>query len=117
MVRNHQHCSGSDERDALATDGASMTGARSWRRVRAMTINLPPQAELDALVREVQSAVNSAGDLDLVVLPESCRGVGPDVAEPADGPTVAALATIARDAGTYLLVGVYLSQQSGNHVA
>ncbi len=56
-------------------------------------------------------------DLDLIVLPESCRGVGDEVAEPVDGPTVASLARIAQQAGAYLLVGLYLARESGNYVS
>lgn len=86
-------------------------------RVRAITINLQPCDNLDALRAEVLSALGAAAGLDLIVLPESCRGVGADAVEPVDGPTVAALAEIARRSNSYVLAGLYLTHDSDDYVS
>lgn len=86
-------------------------------RVRAITINLQPHGDLDELLAEVEAVLDDADDLDLIVLPESCLGVGPDIVESVDGPTVRALSDIARRCGSYLLAGLYLAHDSSCFVS
>ena len=86
-------------------------------RIHAITINLQPRTSLADLLSEVNSALDGASDLDLIVLPESCLGVGPDVAEPVDGPTVRALSDVARQRNAYVLAGLYLAHESECYVS
>lgn len=81
-------------------------------RIRAITINIRPQDSLADLLSAVEAALDGTRDLDLIVLPESCLGVGPDVAESMDGPTIRTLSEVAHRRSAYLLAGLYLTHDS-----
>jgi predicted amidohydrolase len=87
------------------------------RRIHAITVNLQPCSSLGDLVAEMEEALSDVEDLDLIVLPESCLGVGPDIAEAVDGPTIVALSDIARWHGSYLVAGLYLTHDGGSFVS
>jgi hypothetical protein len=78
-------------------------------RIHAITINLQPRSSLGDLIAEVEAALSDDENLDLIVLPESCLGVGADIAEAVDGPAVSALSDIARRRNSYLVAGLYLT--------
>ena len=102
-----------DEEEAVPND--QVVGAGSRRRVRAVTVNLEPAAELGQVVEQTSRALRVSG-VDLVVLPESCRGGRPEDAEPASGPTVTALGELARRHGVYVLLGLYRAADDGGNV-
>ena len=88
-----------------------MNEARASRTVRTTTVNISPKADLDSLVTAVLDAVTP--EQDLIVLPESCRGVGLEVAERCDGPTITALSRVASQTHSYLLAGLYSQDKHG----
>lgn len=88
-----------------------MNEARTSRVVRTTTINISPQDDLNSLIAAVQRAATP--EQDLIVLPESCRGVGIDVAERRDGPTITALSGIAAHMHSYVLAGLYSQDDDG----
>jgi predicted amidohydrolase len=86
-------------------------------RIHAVTVNLQPCSSLRDLIGEVEAALSDVEDLDLIVLPESCLGVGSDMAEAVDGPAIVALSDIARRLGSYLVAGLYLTHDDGSFVS
>jgi len=86
-------------------------------RIHAITVNLQPCSSLGDLIVEVEAALSDVEDLDLIVLPESCLGVGSDIAEAVDGPAIVALSDIARRRGSYLVAGLYLTHDDGSFVS
>ena len=85
--------------------------------IHAITINLHPRSSLGDLIAEVEAALSDDANLDLIALPESCLGVGADIAEAVDGPTVSALSDIARRRNSYLVAGLYLTHDGRSFVS
>lgn len=86
-------------------------------RIHAITINVQPRSSLGDLIAEVEAALSDDENLDLIVLPESCLGVGADIAETVDGPTVSVLSDIARRRNSYLVAGLYLTHDGRSFVS
>jgi deaminated glutathione amidase len=88
-----------------ATDGPR---GKRWWAVAQMTGGASVERNLEVLAARVERA--AALGCELVALPENCVFMGPEqekarVAEPLDGPTVTALAAMARAHGLFVLAG------------
>jgi predicted amidohydrolase len=81
-----------------------------------LTVNIEPASNLTDIMAALDG-LSPLGALDLVVLPESSLGVGPDAAQTLDGEVVAALADFARTQRAYVLAGLYLTHDGADSVS
>jgi predicted amidohydrolase len=79
--------------------GASPAG-KIGRPVRAVSVGFHPGLPLDRMVELVDEAAKQGADI--VALPETCRGQDGKSQEPVDGPTVSAMAALAKKHATYI---------------
>jgi predicted amidohydrolase len=70
------------------------------RPVRAVSIGFRPGLPLAKMVELVDQAGEQGADI--IALPETCRGQGNKSEEGLDGPTISAMAALAKKHGTYL---------------
>ena len=76
-------------------------GGGLGRPVRITSISFPNGLSLDAIVENVDQA--GAAKVDVIALPETCRGLDDHSAEDLHGPTVTALAPLAKKHQTYIV--------------
>jgi predicted amidohydrolase len=82
------------------------------RPVRVVSLCFSPQPLFEPILKVVDA--EGAKGADLICLPESCRGQNDQSPEAIDGPTVSALATLAKKHRTYILVPID-ELQGGGH--
>lgn len=74
------------------------------RPVRIVSIGFKDSASLDEIARHVEPEASRGADI--IVLPELCRGQNSTSEESLDGPTVTAMAALARKYSTYIAVPI-----------
>ena len=85
----------------LPREPEGSTGGGLGRPVRITSISFPNGLSLDAIVENVDQA--GAAKVDVIALPETCRGLDDHSAEDLHGPTVTALAPLAKKHQTYIV--------------
>ncbi len=97
-------------RPARGEDTAQGEAETIGRAVRVVSIGFQPGRPLE----EIESWVDREGNqgADLIALPETCRGQNDTSEEPLDGPTVSAMARLARKHRTYIVCPIDRKQGS-----
>ena len=76
-------------------------GEKVGRPVRITSISFPSSLSLDEIAAHVDNA--GAANVDVIALPELCRGQNDRSEEDLQGPTVTAMAALARKHNTYIV--------------
>lgn len=83
---------------------ASQANQAMGRPVRIVSIGFKDSASLEEIARHVEPEASRGADL--IALPELCRGQNSTSEESLEGPTVTAMATLAKRYSTYLAVPI-----------
>jgi predicted amidohydrolase len=89
--------------DPLQAGGGQMKSSSSTigRPVRVVSIGFHAGRPLEQIVQLVDE--QGAQGADIIVIPETCRGLNKNTREPLDGPTVSAMARLARRHRSYIV--------------
>lgn len=92
---------GETESTMLSTDQKDKAMGRP---VRVVSVGFEESATLDAIVQHVEQEASRGSDI--IALPELCRGQNSATEEPLGGPTVTAMAALAKKYATYMVVPI-----------
>jgi predicted amidohydrolase len=86
---------------AASAEEQAQTGDRVGRPVRITSISFPNGVPLEEFAEQVDKA--GSANVDVIALPELCRGQDDNSKEDLQGPTVAAMAALAKKHQTYIV--------------